>query len=99
LPCIEVGKLFEEHVLYARASEGKDSGFCRLALHQKSLRTKLEKRFGASILIKPHGSIQRKEKGMIVKLDMANAFDRVNHNFLASVLKIFGFSIDFIETI
>jgi len=46
-----------------------------------------------------HNSIQRKEKGMIVKLDMANAFDRVNHNYLAAVLKKFGFSTDIIETI
>lgn len=46
-----------------------------------------------------HNSIQRKEKGMIVKLDMANAFDRANHNFLAAFLKKIGFSISFIEII
>ena len=46
-----------------------------------------------------HSSIQRKERGMIVKLDMANAFDRVNHNFLAADFKKFGFSINFIEII
>jgi len=45
-----------------------------------------------------HGSIQRKEKGIIVKLDMANSF-RVRHNYLATVLKKFGFLPDIIETI
>ena len=30
---------------------------------------------------------------------MANAFDRVNHNFLAATLKRFGFSTNFIEII
>jgi hypothetical protein len=28
---------------------------------------------------------------MVVKLDMANSFDRVKHNFLFSVLKVYGF--------
>jgi len=46
-----------------------------------------------------HSSIQRKERGMIVKLDMANDFDRVNHNFLAAALKRFGFSTNFIQII
>jgi len=46
-----------------------------------------------------HSSIQRKERGIIVKLDMANSFDRVNHNFIAVALKKFGFSINFIEII
>lgn len=44
-------------------------------------------------------SIQRKERGIIVKLDMANAFDRVNNNFLPTALKKFVFSINFIEII
>eukprot|EP00253_Pinus_taeda_P027507 PITA_27507 len=39
-----------------------------------------------------HSSISRKERGMIIKLDMANAFDRVNHSFLQAVLKNFGIS-------
>jgi len=39
-----------------------------------------------------HASKGRKEKGMIIKLDMANAFDRVNHEFLLKVLEKFGFS-------
>jgi hypothetical protein len=36
------------------------------------------------------------EKGMIIKLDMENAFDRVRHDFLFQVMKKFGFSEDFI---
>eukprot|EP00253_Pinus_taeda_P010854 PITA_10854 len=39
-----------------------------------------------------HSSISRNERGMIIKLDMANAFDRVNHSFLQEVLKKFGIS-------
>jgi hypothetical protein len=36
-----------------------------------------------------HSSNQRKGKGMIIKLDLANAFDRVRHNsFLPSFRKI-----------
>eukprot|EP00253_Pinus_taeda_P012762 PITA_12762 len=46
-----------------------------------------------------HSSINRKERGMIIKLDMANAFDRVNHHFLANVLRKFGISSKFITTI
>ena len=34
-----------------------------------------------------HTSVQRKEKGIIVKLDMANAFDRVSHTYIVAVLK------------
>lgn len=32
---------------------------------------------------------------MVVKLDMANAFDRVKHSFLFSILKAYGFSENF----
>jgi len=46
-----------------------------------------------------HSSINRKEKGMIIKLDMANAFDRVNHQFLKAVLGKFGISDTFISRI
>jgi exonuclease III len=38
-----------------------------------------------------HSSCQRKEKGMIVKLDLANAFDRVRHSFLFAVMSKLGF--------
>jgi hypothetical protein len=38
-----------------------------------------------------HSSKARKEKGMVIKLDMANAFDRVRHNFIFVVLTKFGF--------
>eukprot|EP00253_Pinus_taeda_P031988 PITA_31988 len=46
-----------------------------------------------------HSSMSRKERGMIIKLDMANAFDRVNHSFLQAVLKTFGISEHFISRI
>eukprot|EP00253_Pinus_taeda_P007185 PITA_07185 len=46
-----------------------------------------------------HISISRKERGMIIKLDMANAFDRVNHHFLREVLRKFGISNNFISII
>ena len=38
-----------------------------------------------------HSSCQRKEKGMIVKLDLANAFDKVRLNFLFTVMLKLGF--------
>jgi hypothetical protein len=34
---------------------------------------------------------------MVIKLDMANAFDRVRHVFLFQVLECFGFSPQFIK--
>eukprot|EP00253_Pinus_taeda_P024211 PITA_24211 len=39
-----------------------------------------------------HSSCHRKEKGMVIKLDLTNAFDRVRHDFLFSVMEKFGFS-------
>ena len=44
-----------------------------------------------------HSSFQRKEKGMLIKLDMKNAFDRVRLSFLYQVLLSFGFSIEFVK--
>ena len=46
-----------------------------------------------------HSIYQRKEKGMIVKLDIKNTFDRVNLNFLYQVLHSFGFSGEFVRLI
>jgi hypothetical protein len=46
-----------------------------------------------------HSSKKTKAPGMVVKLDMANAFDQVKHNFLFSILKAYGFSKDFINWI
>eukprot|EP00253_Pinus_taeda_P005327 PITA_05327 len=46
-----------------------------------------------------HSSYARKEQGMIIKLDMSNAFDRVNRSFLYRVLEAFGFCQDFINII
>ena len=43
-----------------------------------------------------HSSFLRKEKGMVVKLDLANAFDRVNHDFLFAVMEKIGFSTELI---
>ena len=46
-----------------------------------------------------HSSISRKEKGFILKLDLANAFDRVRHSFLLAVLQKMGFDSNFITLI
>eukprot|EP00253_Pinus_taeda_P008792 PITA_08792 len=46
-----------------------------------------------------HSSKQRKEKGMLVKLDMASTFDRVDRTYICKVLKAFGFSQQFINLI
>ena len=46
-----------------------------------------------------HSSFHRKEKGMLMKLDMANAFDSVKLSFLYSVLHSFGFNRAFINLI
>jgi hypothetical protein len=44
-----------------------------------------------------HSCRKNKTPGMVVKLDMENAFDRVKHSFLLSVLKAYGFSEHFIN--
>ena len=46
-----------------------------------------------------HSSFHRNEKGMLIKLDMANSFDRVKLSFLYKVLNSFGFSYAFINLI
>jgi hypothetical protein len=46
-----------------------------------------------------HTSRARKDKGMVIKLDMENAFDRIKHSFLFFVLHKFGFSEAFIDCI
>lgn len=46
-----------------------------------------------------HTSMKRNEKGMLIKLYMANAFDRVNRSFLIRVLVTFGFSPHFVQLI
>ena len=43
-----------------------------------------------------HTLKMKKEKGMLIKLDMVNAFDRVDHTFLIKVLRSFGFSNQFV---
>eukprot|EP00253_Pinus_taeda_P017813 PITA_17813 len=46
-----------------------------------------------------HSSISRKEKVFVLKLDLANAFDRVRHSFLYAVLHKMGFDPFFINMI
>ena len=46
-----------------------------------------------------HSSLSHNEKGMVVKLDLANAFDRVRHSFLLKVLHKLGFGEKFINRI
>jgi len=46
-----------------------------------------------------HSSLSRGEKGFVLKLDLANAFDRVRHSFLFVVLYKIGFETSFINMI
>jgi len=46
-----------------------------------------------------HFSLHRKEKGMVIKLDLANDFDCVRHRFLFDVLQKLGFGQNFIKWI
>ena len=46
-----------------------------------------------------HSIFQRKEKGMLIKLDIVNAFDRVKLSSIYKVLRSFGFSSAFINLI
>ena len=41
--------------------------------------------------------MERKQQGMAIKLDMANAFDRVNHSFLFEIMSKFEFSKRFVR--
>ena len=44
-----------------------------------------------------HSNVERKRQGMAIKLDMENAFDRVNHFFLFEVMSRFCFSERFVR--
>lgn len=46
-----------------------------------------------------HSSLAKKEQGFILKLDMENAYHRVNISFLSAILNQFNFSIKLIEII
>lgn len=46
-----------------------------------------------------HSSLLRKEQGMVIKLALENAFDRVNHSFLLNVMCKLGFGTNFINLI
>ena len=41
--------------------------------------------------------MQNGEKGMVVKIDLANTFDRVSHSFLLQVIIRDGFDLSFIR--
>jgi hypothetical protein len=43
-----------------------------------------------------HSSRGQGYQGMLIKIDMANDFDRVRHSFLFAVLNKFGFILEFI---
>ena len=43
-----------------------------------------------------HSSVQSREKDMVIKLDLANAFNKVRHDFLFQVMHSFGFAPSFI---
>ena len=44
-----------------------------------------------------HSSLKNRDKGMVVKIDLANAFDRVCHPFLFQVMLRFRFDQSFIQ--
>ena len=46
-----------------------------------------------------HSSFLRQEKCLIIKLDMANAFNRVSHPYLMAVFQKLGFSREIVEVI
>ena len=43
-----------------------------------------------------HSCLQNRVQGMVVKIDIVNAFDRVRHAFLLRVMRKFGFNPTFI---
>ena len=46
-----------------------------------------------------HSSISHWEKGMVIKIDLTNDFDRVNYEFLFQVMLHFGFDLGFVRWI
>jgi len=46
-----------------------------------------------------HSNLHQNEKGMVVKLDLENAFDRIRHSFMLDVLHKLGFGSSFIKWI
>ena len=46
-----------------------------------------------------HSSSKKGESGMAIKMDLANAFDRLRHSFILLVLKTFGFPPIFINQV
>ena len=46
-----------------------------------------------------HSSLKKRESGMAIKLDLANAFDRLRHEYIFLVLEKFGFPPNFLKQI
>jgi len=46
-----------------------------------------------------HSSRERGDQGMIFKIDMSNAFNRVRHSFPITIMKKFGFNLGFVDWI
>ena len=46
-----------------------------------------------------HSSLKNGDKGMVVKIDLANSFDRVSHPFLFQVMRRFRFASEFISSV
>ena len=46
-----------------------------------------------------HSSFQRKEQGMLIKLEISNAFDRVKLSYIYKFLLSFGFNPNFVNLI
>jgi hypothetical protein len=46
-----------------------------------------------------HSIIKRKDKGMIIQVYLANAFDILRHNFLFKLMENFGFTPAFVNGI
>ena len=57
--------------------------------------------FGNVLLVQEaiHSSQKRQEPCMAIKLDLANAFDRIKHDFIYMLMRKYGFSSKFIRWI
>ncbi len=46
-----------------------------------------------------HSSKLQSEKGMLIKIDMENYFDRVKQSFILRVMRFFGFNLSSIDIV
>jgi hypothetical protein len=67
-------------------------GTSNITIHYAERRREVEIKIEKYLVEIIHSRRSHKYKGMVIKLDMENAFDRVKHSFLFSVLKAYGFS-------